>query len=425
MTRHGADTPSALKLPGEDGNERYRTRLENQHAAAIARELARLLTVVAPSEDEVPAPETVIARYRREQGALRDVLAAMLIEAGLAGVRMGRRQVEALAARPRRNRGMARRVNRVEVRATDWEMVNQAVLDWVEGRFQGLGTAYADTLTRLLGQTSEAQIRHAIAEWMRTGEPLVALVRALGESVFSPERAKRIAETEVTRAYAEGNMAAWQAAGIIQQRRWETAADERVCPVCGPLQGQERGLNEPFDGGIMNPPAHPRCRCWLVPVAGDVSAAAGAFMPTADEGLVRPDVAAQIGGLTDLRAVLRLGEFGGALRAVIHQQWPDIATDEIILTGERRAHYLARHAEVAAYEHRLPEILAAPDELHRNRSDATMLIVYRNIAEGFYLRIALWLSHESDKQNSIHSVRLARKSEVEAGRQAGRVLWRK
>jgi hypothetical protein len=37
---------------------------------------------------------------------------------------------------------------------------------------------------------------------------------------------------------------------------WRTAADERVCPVCGPLDGMEW----PSDVGPQ-PPAHPNCRC--------------------------------------------------------------------------------------------------------------------------------------------------------------------
>ena len=37
---------------------------------------------------------------------------------------------------------------------------------------------------------------------------------------------------------------------------WRTTGDERVCPVCGPLDGQEG----PADAGPQ-PPAHPNCRC--------------------------------------------------------------------------------------------------------------------------------------------------------------------
>ena len=38
------------------------------------------------------------------------------------------------------------------------------------------------------------------------------------------------------------------------------------CPICGPLQGQQAALGQQFEGGFDNPPAHPRCRCWVVPV---------------------------------------------------------------------------------------------------------------------------------------------------------------
>jgi SPP1 gp7 family putative phage head morphogenesis protein len=38
---------------------------------------------------------------------------------------------------------------------------------------------------------------------------------------------------------------------------WETANDERVCPVCGALHGKR----EDDWNGLRSPPAHPRCRC--------------------------------------------------------------------------------------------------------------------------------------------------------------------
>jgi len=38
---------------------------------------------------------------------------------------------------------------------------------------------------------------------------------------------------------------------------WETANDERVCPICGALHRKREGEW----GGLSGPPAHPRCRC--------------------------------------------------------------------------------------------------------------------------------------------------------------------
>jgi len=49
---------------------------------------------------------------------------------------------------------------------------------------------------------------------------------------------------------------------------WGTAEDEVVCPICGGLNGQVVGLDQPFnlDGDEYDFPAHPRCRCDQLPV---------------------------------------------------------------------------------------------------------------------------------------------------------------
>ena len=49
---------------------------------------------------------------------------------------------------------------------------------------------------------------------------------------------------------------------IIEARvwtRWETASDEKVCPVCGPYAGRVWRAD---DG--PQPPLHPNCRCQRV-----------------------------------------------------------------------------------------------------------------------------------------------------------------
>ena len=80
-----------------------------------------------------------------------------------------------------------------------------------------------------------------------------------------------IASTEVTRAYAEGTQAAYREAGVIERMQWRTARDEIVCPICGALHNVQAALGQPFvnpqNGREYFPPAHPRCRCWVVPVA--------------------------------------------------------------------------------------------------------------------------------------------------------------
>jgi len=84
-------------------------------------------------------------------------------------------------------------------------------------------------------------------------------------------RAMVIARTETLRASNEGQSQAWSQAkgeGLLtglELREWIVTYDDRTCPICVPMEGQLRGLNEPFtlpDGTqVMSPPAHPSCRC--------------------------------------------------------------------------------------------------------------------------------------------------------------------
>lgn len=85
-------------------------------------------------------------------------------------------------------------------------------------------------------------------------------------------RAYTVARTELATAYNagahEGTKQA-QAAGLIGEcvKEWSTADDERVCPVCGAMEGKQVAMDEDFGAARGNwstrlhPPAHPGCRC--------------------------------------------------------------------------------------------------------------------------------------------------------------------
>jgi len=85
------------------------------------------------------------------------------------------------------------------------------------------------------------------------------------------QRATNIARTETIAAANQGQQAAWeeaQAQGYLgaAMRTWITTPDDRLCEeICAPMDGQVRGINEPFTTGegdlVMLPPAHPSCRC--------------------------------------------------------------------------------------------------------------------------------------------------------------------
>ena len=82
----------------------------------------------------------------------------------------------------------------------------------------------------------------------------------------SAARAAIIARTETTRAYSLGSIAAFQVSGVVDRLEWLTAQDEKTCPECAALDGQVAAMGQSFDGGVMFPPAHPNCRCAILPV---------------------------------------------------------------------------------------------------------------------------------------------------------------
>lgn len=161
---------------------------------------------------------------------------------------------------------------------TDMRRINRVALDYTQND-------YIPDLIRLDGSQSfinatRQRVVELIDLWERGelpgGRGLRDLEDALGD-IFSPVRARRIAVTEATRVYAEASRAAWlrsyrdseynQAYGIVGQR-WSTARDEFVCPVCAPLNGKVVLLDEEFPveaGYEGEPPAHPNCRCVLIP----------------------------------------------------------------------------------------------------------------------------------------------------------------
>lgn len=140
----------------------------------------------------------------------------------------------------------------------DWALINERVRRWAE--------RYAALLVKGITEVTRDGIRAAISAWMESGGELDELVHAV-ERFFSPERARAIAVTEVTRAYAEGNRQTWTAIGA-DGMMWMTAQDELVCDTCGDLAGQRVGIREQFHSGDFTgiPPAHPNCRCYLQPV---------------------------------------------------------------------------------------------------------------------------------------------------------------
>ena len=236
----------ALILQMDDGDDeaerRAREAIERAAAEDIADALERQRRILLPANVTPTSADDVARRVSETSGSVRDALRRMLIESADLGVSVAVAQFDTIGY------------------GFDWTLANVAARDWAN--------RHAGELITLINDTTRNQVRQAVAAWIENGDPLPALIRELAP-MFGGERAKLIAATEVTNAYAEANRLSYIESGVVDEIEWRTARDERVCPICGPLHGRRTSVENPdFDGrGI--PSAHPRCRCWIVPVIED------------------------------------------------------------------------------------------------------------------------------------------------------------
>jgi SPP1 gp7 family putative phage head morphogenesis protein len=138
-------------------------------------------------------------------------------------------------------------------------------------------------------------IKRTVMNGVATGKGVEDIARDLGRVVKDPEsfrhagskvfskaqyRMEVIARTEVLRAHNQGRIKFHDRVGV-RKLEWMTMEDERVCPICGPLDGKV------YDTGrFPTQPAHPNCRCtsvvaWPLVICGGELGAKAAAEPDA------------------------------------------------------------------------------------------------------------------------------------------------
>lgn len=140
----------------------------------------------------------------------------------------------------------------------------------------------------------------AIVDQLKQGHALgegIPEIRKRIQGVFenaSRYRATMIARTEMVAASNQGLIEAFTQAEL-EEYRWLTAEDERVDEICG--ENEEVGaigLGEAFPSGDDAPPAHPNCRCVLIPVITIPKMLKEARCPTCDKLLAKDVVTAKL-----------------------------------------------------------------------------------------------------------------------------------
>jgi len=126
---------------------------------------------------------------------------------------------------------------------------------------------YTRAYTELKGITAEMDrgISRALAGVIaRGGDPAQASREIRKVVQLAKNRADILARTEIIRAHAEAKLNMFEqlgAIGVSVLAEWSTAGDDRVCPLCEPLEGKIYTMQEAR--GLI--PRHPNCRCTWIP----------------------------------------------------------------------------------------------------------------------------------------------------------------
>ncbi|MFW9991929.1 MAG: phage minor head protein [Candidatus Odinarchaeota archaeon] len=118
-------------------------------------------------------------------------------------------------------------------------------------------------LAKGVNKTTQARLRDVLATGVSFGEDREQLTRRVLQVLKEAEtwRARRIAQTEVIRAYNQGSLQVFRE-GNYRTKEWMDG-QAGACPECSDLDGVVVGINEQFPGGYDAPPAHPGCRCTI------------------------------------------------------------------------------------------------------------------------------------------------------------------
>lgn len=113
-------------------------------------------------------------------------------------------------------------------------------------------------------ETLKADIEQAFSAETKI-EDLATVIR--DSNAFSDARADMIARTEVAIAQNRGTYDAWKTTDAVKTVRWVMSADHDESDECDLNIGVgAHEFGKEFPTGDLMPPAHPNCRCLLVPV---------------------------------------------------------------------------------------------------------------------------------------------------------------
>jgi SPP1 gp7 family putative phage head morphogenesis protein len=120
----------------------------------------------------------------------------------------------------------------------------------------------AGIVSKAIAKAGYDKIGTALADAIASGASPTQAAKLITEKIGDPARALTIAITEQNRAMSVAALNFYKEAEV-EQVEWNAV---QPCDICAPNDGQVVNLGQAFVSGDTEPPAHPNCRCALLPV---------------------------------------------------------------------------------------------------------------------------------------------------------------
>jgi SPP1 gp7 family putative phage head morphogenesis protein len=120
----------------------------------------------------------------------------------------------------------------------------------------------AGIVSKAIAKAGYAKIGNALADAIASGASPSRTAKLITEKIGDPARALTIAITEQNRAMSIAALNFYEEAQV-EKVEWNAV---EPCDICAPNDGQVVSLGQAFESGDTQPPAHPNCRCALLPV---------------------------------------------------------------------------------------------------------------------------------------------------------------
>jgi hypothetical protein len=228
----------------------------------------------------------------------------------------------------------ANKADDLEINWDNWkpgDKVTALLLNPTGGFSAYLRSVGGDSYFKKFNKETVINLGTALSDSIAAGLDAESAAVMIGRHVASPARALTIAITEQNRAMSFGSIQSYKDAQL-QKMEW---AVSDPCDVCAQNEGQVIVIGQTFASGNTQPPAHPHCRCVLLPVIpgmeDDLTGIDGSITaPTLNDGgqLINEPVADYRGYH---QAPRRADEFGSPATD-IEEMMPDFYTRSNIYT---------------------------------------------------------------------------------------------